>query len=749
MPLPQVGGAYGIHTSTTPLALDISAIPTGAWILVTAMSATSTMEITEPAGWTVLHLRETTGTRRNFLFGKIKEASDGSTATFTPSVVANTGYTVVWGTGSLDVASWLVGSSGVRSGSGEPAGARYKNIAPGITTTASDSLVLTISHEATNAYVQPAEVTNVSPVGWTEQYWHGQVAANDRIETAWIGTKAMAAPGATGDVTLTYVSPQDNNGWAIQVAIPGGAPVEYTVPTVIGTPITYTTGATTTGFTINRPSGVADGDYIVVALRSQSSTTTEDPSSPGFTRLSFPLVYSSSGNRVNGFYGRPVVDALTEPTEYTFSVTSSVSGRLVATAFIVRGVDVDNPLAGRFGSYGGSQITGGRKTTEYALDDVPALSLFLGASEFSSPDDHIPLTFPTDYGAVSEVVTSTNLAVSRTYLWVGSRQLETSPAPESSMTWGNPAGYTVDNISLRGTTSTPPPVEGYGLTGLNGSGEEIKMFYTTVDGPRTPSTTVPMRRGFNSVSEALATHGATWAHRGGSVSYPEMSLHAYTQSVARGYGVLEVSLGRTSDGVWFGLHDQSTDRTSGGTYGNASTQTWAQVQAQQIVIGPGGPQPYMRWEEIVAIYGSTHVLVVDPKYALGSFRTEFLNMVLNDVGTDRAIIKFSGSGSGATGLATAAQGMGFETWGFFYAADASAVQGGNGNLQTWGPYWTTIGMEYGASQAVWDEALALGKPVIGHIAPNQTAYNTAMSKGASAVQVSGVGVVNPVSWWTQ
>jgi len=567
-----------------------------------------------------------------------------------------------------------------------------------------------------------------------------------------MGTKAMATAGTTGNVALTYVSPQDNNGWAVQVAIPTGTPVEYDVPTVVGVPTTYTTGesgSTTTGFTISRPAGMVDGDYVVVALRSQSSDTTENPSSPGFTRLSSPLVYSSAGNRVNGFYGRPVADVQAEPAEYTFSVTSSTAFRLVATAFIVRGVDINNPLAGRFGSYGGNQIEGGRETTQYTLDNTPATSLFFGASEFATPNNHVPLTYPTGYSVVSEVVTSTNLGLSRTYLWVGSQQIDTSPVPKASMTWGTPAGYAVDSIALRGTAGAPPPVEGYGLTGINGNGDEVKLYYTTSDGPRTPTSTTPIRRGFNSVAEALATPGATWAHRGGSVSYPEMSLYGYTQSVVRGYGVLEVSLARTSDGVWFGLHDQSTDRTSGGTYGNASAQTWAQVQAQQIVSGPGGPQPYMRWEEIVAAYGSTHVLVVDPKYALGSYRTEFLNMVLNDIGTDRAIIKFSGSGSGATGLATAAQGMGFETWGFFYAADASATQGGNGNLQTWGPYWTTIGMEYGASQAVWDEALALGKPVIGHIAPNQTAYNTAMSKGASAVQVSGVGVVNPVSWWTQ
>jgi hypothetical protein len=58
-------------------------------------------------------------------------------------------------------------------------------------------------------------------------------------------------------------------------------------------------------------------------------------------------------------------------------------------------------------------------------------------------------------------------------------------------------------------------------------------------------------------------------------------------------------------------------------------------------------------------------------------------------------------------------------------------------------------MDYTAPQAVWDEILAFGKPVIAHIVPNQAAYNLAMSKGAAGVQVSGVGIVEPVSWWTQ
>lgn len=57
-------------------------------------------------------------------------------------------------------------------------------------------------------------------------------------------------------------------------------------------------------------------------------------------------------------------------------------------------------------------------------------------------------------------------------------------------------------------------------------------------------------------------------------------------------------------------------------------------------------------------------------------------------------------------------------------------------------------MEHGASQVVWDEVLAFGRPVIGHIAATQTGYNNAMAKGASGVQVSGVAAVAPVSWRT-
>lgn len=753
MAVPQVNGSYSAHNvggGSPDQTLDLSAIPNGAWMVVSVMSAVST-SLTAPNGWTSIAYRIQSGTRQNFLYAKIRTVDDGNSATFTVGAVGNISYSLLWGSGAHSIENWIIGTQWTRNTSLQPSGARYDNIAKSVTTTQADSLVLAISHEATIAMTQSNEITTITPSGWTQNIWLPQVAANDRVETTWMGTKAMPTPGASGDVTLTYISPQDANGWTIQLVIPPAPPAPpVTTIDVVGIPTVYN-GSTFTDFTINRPSDAQTGDYVVVVVRGQSSTMSVQPSSPGFTRLGPSFMTSTNTYRVNGFYGRPITDVSTEPTSYTFTFTATNSNtRLLATALLVRGVNIEAPLAGYYDSYHGTAITSGMRVEEYALADVPALSLFAAGAEFTANADHAVVTAPSGYTPVSSIASSATLTVSRTGLWVGKREETGANVAAASITWGSPTAPAAEGIALRSVHTPTPDPAGNGYTVKNGAGEDVKMYITTENGIRTPSKVIPMRRGFSSVAQMLATPGFTWAHRGGSASYPEHSLYAYTQAVARGYGVLEVSLGRTSDGVWFGLHDQTTDYTSGGTYGNASSQTWAQIQMQNIVVGAtGAPQPYMRLEELIEIYGSTHIFVLDPKYALGSYRTEFLNMVNTLLGPTRAIMKYSGGGSGATSFSTAARAMGYETWGFFYAADASSALGGSGSLQTWGPSWTLIGMEYGASQAVWNEALALGKPVIGHIAPNQMAYDTAMAKGASGVQVSGVGIVAPVSWWTQ
>lgn len=464
-----LGTAYTrVNDSLSP-AVNIADVPVGAWVIVSLMSASSTATFTAPAGWEVLKAVETTGTRRNQMWGRVKQLGDGSTATFTTSVSNAMTFGVVWGTG--DWANRVVGASRTRSTVGTSP--RSQNIAPSLTAPAS-SVVVAITQEATSAQVATDEITATSPAGWTRARWVEQVP--NYLETVGIYQKAMASAGATGDLTVTYSSTQDSNGWAVQVAIPS------TVPVV-----------------------------------------------------------------------------------------------------------------------------------------------------------------------------------------------------------------------------TPP--------------------------------------GFSSVSQMLATPGATWAHRGGSTNWPEMSKYAYEQATLAGYGALEFSANRTSDGVWVGCHDASLNRTSQTTgLANISSMTWAQVQTYQNSLNAAGtPRPYYRLDQFLDDFTGTHVAIVDPKYAIGTYNAEFLNLLDAHGGSTKIVVKFYGVGAGATALADAATARGYQTWGYFYDTDVTG-----GGLAADQSHWSILGMNYDAAQSAWNAVLSYGKPVVGHIAASQANYNTAMSRGARMVQCANVAGITAV-----
>jgi hypothetical protein len=157
-----------------------------------------------------------------------------------------------------------------------------------------------------------------------------------------------------------------------------------------------------------------------------------------------------------------------------------------------------------------------------------------------------------------------------------------------------------------------------------------------------------------------------------------------------------------------------------------------------ITIGQGAPQPIAWWEQIRDEFGPTHVLVLDPKnYNWGTYQTEFLDMC-DELGPQRVIVKQYASD---VSLASAAAARGYATWGHTFD-DFLA----NPNLGTYLSAWSLLGIDYAASQTSWDVLLATGKPVIGHIAETQTAYDTAISKGAIGVQCTSASIA-PVSWW--
>lgn len=235
------------------------------------------------------------------------------------------------------------------------------------------------------------------------------------------------------------------------------------------------------------------------------------------------------------------------------------------------------------------------------------------------------------------------------------------------------------------------------------------------------------------------------AHRGGSYDWPEHSLRAYTQAVGRGYGCLEVSLARTLDGVYVCNHDADINAVVYGNYSGLppiSEMTLADVKSYQI-RGPvnhreRAPEPFMTLEELLDIYGQTHVFMIDPKtIASGNYDT-LLDFLDARGGNTRFIGKWVGSNVTWTDKLAA---RGYERWGAFYASDWST--GGSGFPSSFAAQYTMLGLDYNASQAHWDEIRAADLPVIGHVCESVAAVDTARSKGADGFQVSGIEAVDP------
>ncbi|WNO27785.1 phosphoesterase [Microbacterium phage Huwbert] len=492
----------------------------------------------------------------------------------------------------------------------------------------------------------------------------------------------------------------------------------------------------------DRPTDLQNGDWVVALLRCQEANSLLPWQVPaGFIELCFgpTSVSQVQSRRIGGIWAKKVTDVNAEPATYSFSC--STVRKVGALVTMKTGMAGDYALVGR-GAYGGDSLASGIATLAARNNSAaPAISLVLMGSENVAGVSHVPTALPSGYTQVLNVQNTLDNSTSgsRTAIWFGYKVLSTTAFPQTSGGWAGGAGYAIYESSITGGGSAPAPTypgvqielkEGTSLlTVTNGAGVEVTP---------TLETWWP---GFSSHQDMEDTYGATWAHRGGSINWAEMSEYAYDQSVIRGYAALEISCGRSSDGWWFGLHDQTTDRTSGGTFGNASAQTRAQIEQQQIVNGAsGGPRPYFGLLEFIAKYGSTHLLIFDRKYETSAARTdEFLNLIAANMDTTRAVYKEFG-GASATN-STKARDRGMKTWGYFYQDGYE-----NGSLASGAVNYDYLGMDINATTA-WtgpNNVNSYGKHVVGHIANSQAMYDLGMSKGATMVQCSNVAGIKAV-----
>ena len=277
-------------------------------------------------------------------------------------------------------------------------------------------------------------------------------------------------------------------------------------------------------------------------------------------------------------------------------------------------------------------------------------------------------------------------------------------------------------VELEESNPAPPDIKTPGVEIVDSGSSNLVFVYRNNE--LAPATMRAVPRGYSDIHTMLDTRGFLVAHRGGSVSWPEASIRAYTNAVMFGAGALEVSCQKTKDGVWFLNHDrtlQRVDKTAPDT--PVTEMTWAEIK-KYTTIG----EPFMTVEEYFAAYGSSHITVLDPKYS--AVQWEELKKFFPSDAHGRIIWKFS---IDAGWLANQWKADGWKCWGYSYPDQVT-----DGRINEWHKPWDYIGMSFDASDEVWNRTTALGKPVWGHICPTRQAYDDALAKGAVGCMVSGV-----------
>lgn len=308
--------------------------------------------------------------------------------------------------------------------------------------------------------------------------------------------------------------------------------------------------------------------------------------------------------------------------------------------------------------------------------------------------------------------------------------LPTAPDPLWTPQFQMPAGsqdVTFHKIEVHEYTPDPnaePPAQPRGVE-VHGEGSASVWVH---EAPQdVPAQMRAMPSGYPSIDAMVAQKGFLVAHRGGSASWPEMSMRAYTNSVAHGAGALEVSAGRTSDGVWVLAHDQNLQRVDPSAPATPIAQmTWAEVQRYRTA-----GERILRIEEYLEAYGRSHITVLDPKYSAQQW-TDLAAKLPADA-KSRVIWKSAGD---ATWLASQWKAAGWRCWGYAYAQHAS-----DGSLSKWAPSWDYLGFPWDAPSLAWKVATSFGKPVWAHICPTKAAYDQGLQNGAVGCMVSGVADV--------
>jgi PKD repeat protein len=227
------------------------------------------------------------------------------------------------------------------------------------------------------------------------------------------------------------------------------------------------------------------------------------------------------------------------------------------------------------------------------------------------------------------------------------------------------------------------------------------------------------------------------AHRGLSVTYPEMTQYAYDQAVAWGMKALEISVQVSSNGTFWCHHDATTTRMTG-VAANVSAQTDVALAAQNNTAAytddPGQPvRPMVKLIDVLNTYANNHVIFIEDKtYANQAALVTLLNTFPD--ATKRFIWKQGGTGTVFAGAVAA----GYKSWGYFYDADM-------GSFNAKQAQWDYVGIDFNSSDVTLTAAIATagGARCVGHIIASTVQRDRLIGLGVKGIMASRRSVVPP------
>jgi len=249
-------------------------------------------------------------------------------------------------------------------------------------------------------------------------------------------------------------------------------------------------------------------------------------------------------------------------------------------------------------------------------------------------------------------------------------------------------------------------------------------------GVRVNNVTPPPVSPVDYVAKFLSTTPFMVAHRLLGADYPEHTMQGLDAALNAGFKAVEFSTYRTSDGIFIGSHDWTTERTAGVRHEIWNTP-WATIQT---LDQPGGK--FIRIEDMVSRLPDDVIIFIDHKATSSK-----ANNSRDDLASEKALFETL-----EKLIPNAANRVVWKCFAEASSAERARARGYRVNCMLYpstmvgADYsrWDILGLEWNASQSDWDVINTTGKPTIAHIIYDKAQALQGLGRGAGGLMVSAL-----------